>query len=48
MYSATSQGVRFIRNLRAMQGQNYKRLAKIKKRYDPGNLFGVNQNIRPR
>ena len=28
-------------------GKNYDRLAKIKKRYDPENLFRVNQNIKP-
>jgi len=27
--------------------QNYKRLSEIKKRYDPDNLFRVNQNIKP-
>ncbi|MGB8076221.1 MAG: BBE domain-containing protein, partial [Pseudolabrys sp.] len=27
--------------------KNYNRLAKIKKRYDPTNLFRVNQNIAP-
>lgn len=28
-------------------GKNYERLRKIKKKYDPGNLFRVNQNISP-
>jgi FAD/FMN-containing dehydrogenase len=34
--------------IRATYGKNYKRLQKIKKRYDPANLFRVNQNIQPR
>jgi FAD/FMN-containing dehydrogenase len=33
--------------VRATYGKNYERLAKIKKRYDPANLFRVNQNIAP-
>ena len=31
----------------ASYGENYERLAKIKAKYDPDNLFHVNQNIRP-
>jgi FAD/FMN-containing dehydrogenase len=33
--------------VRAMYGDNYERLAKIKAAYDPDNAFRVNQNIRP-
>lgn len=33
--------------VKASYGENYERLANIKKIYDPTNLFRVNQNIRP-
>ena len=34
--------------VKATYGDNYKRLVEIKNKYDPANLFRVNQNIRPR
>ncbi len=33
--------------VKASYGENYERLAKIKSKYDPKNLFRVNQNIHP-
>jgi FAD/FMN-containing dehydrogenase len=33
--------------IRATYGKNFDKLTKIKKKYDPTNLFRVNQNIKP-
>ncbi len=50
-YSAGGAYINFMMEeghdrIRATYGQNYDRLVKIKKRYDPTNLFRVNQNIK--
>ncbi len=34
--------------VRSAYGPNYERLVELKKRYDPGNLFRMNQNIPPK
>ena len=34
--------------IRATYGDNYEKLAAIKAKYDPNNLFRVNQNIKPK
>ncbi len=35
------------RRLQATYGENYRCLASVKAKYDPENLFRVNQNILP-
>jgi FAD/FMN-containing dehydrogenase len=44
MMDATDEGADRVR---ASYGDHYDRLARIKARYDPANLFRVNQNIKP-
>jgi FAD/FMN-containing dehydrogenase len=51
-YSAGGAYVNFLmeegeERIAASYQENYQRLARIKQEYDPGNLFHVNQNIRP-
>jgi FAD/FMN-containing dehydrogenase len=51
-YSAGGAYVNFMmeegeERIRATYGKNYDRLAKIKKRYDPANLFRVNKTSSP-
>lgn len=51
-YSAGGAYVNFMMDegearIRATYRDNYERLAAIKREYDPGNLFRVNQNVRP-
>jgi len=51
-YSSGGAYVNFIMNegqdrIKASYGQNYDRLAAIKRKYDPDNFFRVNQNISP-
>ena len=51
-YSAGGAYINFMMDegddrVKASYGDNYKRLAQIKKKYDPNNLFRVNQNIKP-
>jgi hypothetical protein len=33
--------------VRAAYGPNYDRLTQVKRKYDSGNLFRMNQNIKP-
>lgn len=51
-YSAGGAYVNFMmeegqERVQATYGENYARLAEIKRKYDPDNLFRVNQNIQP-
>jgi FAD/FMN-containing dehydrogenase len=51
-YSAGGAYVNFMMDegedrIKATYGDNYEKLAAIKKKYDPENLFRVNQNIKP-
>jgi FAD/FMN-containing dehydrogenase len=51
-YSAGGAYVNFMmeegeNRVKASYGDNYERLVTVKNKYDPGNLFRVNQNIKP-
>jgi FAD/FMN-containing dehydrogenase len=51
-YSAGGAYINFMMDegedrIKATYGDNYKKLAEIKAKYDPKNLFRVNQNIKP-
>jgi FAD/FMN-containing dehydrogenase len=37
-----------VDRVEAAYGDNYRRLLEIKQRYDPLNLFRMNQNLRPK
>jgi hypothetical protein len=51
-YSAGGAYINFMMDegeerIKATYGDNYKRLEELKAKYDPNNLFRVNQNIKP-
>ena len=51
-YSAGGAYINFMMDegedrIKATYGDNYKKLTEIKTKYDPTNLFRVNQNIKP-